>query len=446
MFRKPLLLSILLFISGVTAAQTRLWTFRQCLDTALVRNITVNQTRYSNELNKVQLAQTRAGRIPSLNASAGEALNLGKNIDPTTNSFVTEAYHSTNLGITSGLTLFNGLQTTNTIRQQRLNVEAGEYETEKVKNDITLNITTGYLQVLFAKEVLASAKIQEEATAAQEGRTEKWVNAGKLPESDLLQIRSQLASDRLAVINAENQLELAKVTLMQLMEIPVTDDFDVEIPALDILVSEIPLSNEQIFEKSLTVQPQITGASLRSGASEMALRVSEGARWPRVNLGANLNTNFASGRKKNAVNSGSYPFFEQIWDNVGQSFSMGLTIPIYSNRQIRSNIERAKINLATTRLNESNVRNTLRKNVEQTWADVRAAGKKYDAVQQQVIAMEATYRNAETKYQVGVMHATDFLIQKNNYEQAKSSLIQAKFDYIFKQKILGFYQGNTIEF
>lgn len=446
MFRKPLLLSILLFISGVTAAQTRLWTFRQCLDTALVRNITVNQTRYSNELNKVQLAQTRAGRIPSLNASAGEALNLGKNIDPTTNSFVTEAYHSTNLGITSGLTLFNGLQTTNTIRQQRLNVEAGEYETEKVKNDITLNITTGYLQVLFAKEVLASAKIQEEATAAQEGRTEKWVNAGKLPESDLLQIRSQLASDRLAVINAENQLELAKVTLMQLMEIPVSDDFDVEIPALDILVSEIPLSNEQIFEKSLTVQPQITGASLRSGASEMALRVSEGARWPRVNLGANLNTNFASGRKKNAVNSGSYPFFEQIWDNVGQSFSMGLTIPIYSNRQIRSNIERAKINLATTRLNESNVRNTLRKNVEQTWADVRAAGKKYDAVQQQVIAMEATYRNAETKYQVGVMHATDFLIQKNNYEQAKSSLIQAKFDYIFKQKILGFYQGNTIEF
>ncbi len=446
MFRKPLLLSILLLISGITAAQTRLWTFRQCLDTALVRNITINQTRYSNELDKVQLAQTKSARIPSLNASAGEALNLGKNVDPTTNTFVTEAYHSTNMGIASSLTLFNGLQTTNTIRQQRLNVEAGEYETGKVKNDITLNITTGYLQVLFAKEILASAKIQEEATAAQEERTEKWVNAGKVPENDLLQIRSQLASDRLAVINAENQLDLSKVTLMQLMEIPVTAGFDVVTPELELLVVEVPLSNEQIFEKSLTVQPQITGAMLRSSASDMALRVSEGARWPRVTFGANLNTNFASGRKKSAVNPEMYPFFEQIWDNIGQSFTMGLTIPVHSNRQIKSNIERAKINLATTRLNEMNVRNTLRKNVEQTWADVRAAQKKYDAVRQQVIAMEASYRNAETKYEVGVMHATDFLIQKNNYEQAKSSLIQAKYDYIFKQKILGFYQGTPIEF
>ena len=439
------MIPLLLAGNGVTA-QVKRWKFRECLDTALVHNITVNQSRLTNELNKVSLEQSKANRIPSVSANASEGLSLGKNVDPTTNSFVTQAYHSTNLSINGSYNLFNGLQNANTIRQNRLNVEAGQYDIEKVKNDVTLNITTGYLQVLFAYEVLSAAKNQAEATAAQVDRTQKMVEAGKSPESDLLQIRSQQATDNLSVITAQNQLDLAKVTLMQLMEIPVTDLFDVEIPTMLEPTQQILNTNEEIYRRSLAVMPQITGYTIKTDAALMAQKVSEGARWPRLTLGANLNTNFASSRTQGSVvNPEGYPFFEQIWDNIGQSLNLGLSIPIYSNRQIKSNIDRAKINVLNARLNEQNVKNVLRKNVEQTATDLKAASKKYEATREQLRAVEAAYLNAEKKYGVGVMNATDFLIQKNNFFQSQSNLIQAKYDYIFKSKILDFYQGKDIQ-
>ena len=438
---------IMFLASGIAGAQNKPWTFQQCLDTALQRNISVNLSRMSNEQNKINLEQSKANRIPSLNANANEALNVGKNVDPTTNTFVTQAYHSTNFGISSSYNLFNGLQNANSIRQDRLNVQSGQFDIEKAKNDVILNITTGYLQVLFSNEILAAAKSQEEATASQVDRTEKMVNAGKSPESDLLQIKSQLATDNLSVINAQIQLELAKVTLEQLMDIPISDGFDVEVPVMDESSEAVIQTNEEIYQKSLVVQPQISSASLKTNSAEMGLKISEGARWPRLSLGANLNTNYASSRKQGtSVNPEGYPFFQQMWDNIGQSFSMGLSIPIYTNRQIKSGIDMARINVITTKLNEQNTKNLLRKSVEQTYTDLRAAEKKFGATKQQVAAVESVYQNSEKKYTVGVMSATDFLIQKNNFTQAQSNLIQAKYDYIFKSKILDFYQGKAITF
>ncbi len=437
----------MLFTSGLAIAQTKTWTFQQCLDTALQRNISVNQTRMSNELNKIGLEQSKAARYPSVSASANGGLSIGKNVNPTTNAFVTESYYSSNFGVSGNYNLFNGMQTANTIRQERINVNAGQFDIEKAKNDVTLNITTGYLQVLFAYEILSAAKSQEAATEAQVDRTDKMVTAGKSPESDLLQIKSQLATDNLSVINAENQLALAKVTLMQLMEIPISDNFDVVVPAMEENAKALMQTNEDIYQKSLSVLPQIASAKLKTSASEMGLKVSEGAQWPRLSLGANTNSNYASSRKKGTnVNPEGYPFYQQLWDNIGQSFSLGLSIPIYSNRQIKSSIEMAKINVITTKLNEQNTRNVLRKSVEQTYTDLRAAVKKYEATKQQLAAVESVYQNAEKKYTVGVMSATDFLIQKNNFTQSQSSLIQSKYDYIFKSKILDFYQGKAIQF
>ncbi|MFZ4523733.1 MAG: TolC family protein [Bacteroidales bacterium] len=437
---------ILFLITGTAGAQNKAWTFQQCLDTALQRNISVNQSRMRNELNRVSLEQAKANRIPSVSANANEALNIGKSVDPTTYSYVTEAFHSTNFGVSSSYNLFNGLQNANTIRQNTLNLQAGQYDIETAKNDVILNITMGYLQVLLYKETLATAKSQEDATLALVQRAEIMVKAGKSPESDLLEMKSQLATNNLAVITQQNLLDLAKVTLMQLMEIPITDDFEVEVPVMDESSAGVLQTNEEIYQKSLAVQPQITSASLQTSSSLMALKISQGAHWPRISLGANMNTNYASSRKKGSVNPQGYPFFEQMWDNIGQSFSMGLSIPIYSNRQIQSNIERAKINLITTKLSEQNEKNILRKNVEQTYSDIRASVKKYEATRQQLAAVRSVYENAEKKYSVGVMSATDFITQKNNFIQSQSGLIQAKYTFIFKRKMLDFYMGKSITF
>ena len=431
----------------VTMAQDSLWTFRQCLDTALKRNISINQSRLTNELNQVALAQSKANRIPSASASVNESYNFGKNVNPTTNAFVIQTYNSTNFGVGSSLTLFNGLQNSRTIQQNSMIIEAGKYDIATIENTVTLNITTAYLQVLFAYEILSAAENQVASTLSQVDRTEKMVNAGKVAESNLFQIKSQYATDKLSVVTARSQLDLAKVTLMQLMEIPVIDSFDIVKPVFGEPAELILQSNQDVFRKALAIQPQIAGASIRTNNALLEIKISQGARWPRLNLSGNLNTNFAgSSRSGGSVNTVNQNFFPQLWDNLGGSLGLGLSIPIYSNRSIKSNIERATINAMSARLDEQDTKNQLRRSIEQACTDLRSSMNKFFATKEQYNSAMVSYKNMETKYNVGMMTAIDYLIEKNNFYQAESKLIQAKYEYLFNTKILDFYQGNPIQF
>lgn len=444
--KKIYLLVAILFLATGGYSQSKTWSFKQCVDTALKRNVSVNQSRLTNEVNKVTLSQSKANRIPTLSASANEGVNFGKSIDPLTNAYVIQTFNSTNFAVNSGVSLFNGLQNTNTIHQNTMVIEAGKYDIATVENTVTLNITTAYLQLLFAYEILAAAENQVQSTSAQVERTLKQVNAGKVPESNLLQIKSQLASDKLAEVNAQSQLDLAKVTLLQLMEMPIADSFEIEKPTMDPPVLMLK-SNQEIYQTALSVQPQIAGAAIRTSNAQLGIKISEGARWPRINLTGNVNTNFAASTREpsgSGVNPYKVPFFNQLWNNLGESVGLSLAMPIYSNRQIRSNIEKARINALTAGLNEQNIKNQLRKSIEQTYTDLKNSMKKYEATKEQLSAAENSYKNMETKYNVGVVTAIDFLVEKNNFYKAQSNLIQAKYDYIFRSKILDFYVGKEI--
>jgi len=344
MIIRILILFFLLLYHGVSMAQSKAWTFRQCIDTALQKNINVNQVQLANESNKINLEQVKANRIPNVNASASEGFSIGTTINPTTNQYVTQGYNSTRFGVNGSWNLFNGLQNANTIRQIVLNVKAGQLDIEKAKSDVILSITTGYLQVLFAKEILETARSQASATAAQVDRTEKMYNAGKSPESDLLQIKSQLATDNLAIITAENQLDMAKVTLMQLMYIPIARDFDVVVPEITEPAGSLVQSNEDIYKRALQIRPEIESAALQSSSAQMGIKISNGARWPSLNLNANASTNYASSRTKgSSVNPENYPFYEQIWDNLGQSFTLGLSSPFIRTVPLKAGLIKLKL-------------------------------------------------------------------------------------------------------
>jgi outer membrane protein len=328
-----------------------------------------------------------------------------------------------------------------------MNLDAVKTDVENVRNQVTLNITTAYLQLLFQYEILKSAKNQTEATTIQVDRTQKMVNAGKVPESNLFTIRSQQATDNLAVVNAQGQLDLAKVTLEQLMEIPVTDSFEVKIPDLVEPSLLLHQTNQEIYNKALTVQPQIAGASIRTNSALLGIKISESARYPSLSLSGGVNSNYSVTSRTGSNSSvKDSPFFPQLWTNLGESIGLNLSIPIYSNRQLKSNIERAKINALNVQLDEQNTRLQLRKTIEQSYTDLRNSIKKYEAVKEQISAAELSYQNMERKYNVGMSTAIDYLIEKNNYFQAQSNGIQAKYDYIFKSKILDFYQGKPIQF
>ncbi|MGA2822340.1 MAG: TolC family protein [Bacteroidales bacterium] len=448
MQKKSLLIFTACLLFTFTQAQNRLWTFQQCLDTALQRNISLNQSRLNNDLNRITLEQSRANLFPYLNASARDGVGFGRSVNPVTNQYVEKTTNSASFGLNSSVTLFNGFQLTRTILQNKMNLDAGKTDVDNVKNQVTLSITIAYLQVLFDYEILDAAKSQANATAVQVDQTEKQVKAGTLPESNLYTIRSQQATDNLAIVNAQSTLDIAKVTLEQLMELPVVDSFDLKVP--DFVEPSLMMNktNQEIYSKALTVQPQITGASIRTSNALLGIKISEGARYPTISLSGAASSNYAVSSRTGVAASvpTTSPFFPQLWNNLGESIGLNLSIPIYSNRMIKSNIERAKVNMLITQLSEQDIKLQLRKTIEQSYTDLKNSIKKYEATKDQIAAAELAYNNMDRKYKVGMATAIDFLIEKNAFYQAQSNGIQAKYDYIFKSRILDFYQGVPITF
>ncbi len=468
---------VFLFLLHTVYSQEKQWTIQECMDTALQNNIQLNQQRLSNRLSEVSIEQSRAQRIPSLNASTSQGLSFGRSIDPYTNQYNNTNFASNSFSLNSNVTLFNGFQNTNTIRRNEIDLQAGEKDLETLKKNITLNITLGYLQVLFAYDQLENARNKLASTRAQVERTQKLVEIGELPEGNLLQLQSQMATDNYSFVNADNQVWIAKVNLMQLMNIPVKSGFDLLRPSYPDTINTAILnkSADEVYQEALQTQPQVQSAVLKVQSAEKGLQISKGAMAPRLSLSANLSSGYSnarslydrtyntvteeigylasdpsdkvlSDRQHTIVSAKSYPFQNQVWDNFGQSVRLSLSFPIFNSKQVKSNIKRSMINIETARLNKMNVEVQLRKNVEQAYSDLVVASKNYAAASEQLRTAKKSFQDTEKKYNLGLVNATDYLIEKNNYANARVMLTRNKYDYIFKHKILDFYKGEPIQF
>jgi outer membrane protein len=399
----------------------------------------VNQRKLANATTELTLEQSKATRIPSLSASTNQSFTFGLSLDPRTNINTPIDIASTNLGMNSSLNLFSGFQLTNTIKKNELDLQAGNFDLEKTKKDVTLNITLAYLQVLFAHEQVENAKSQVESTQSQVDKTKILVAAGTLPIGSLYTVESQLATDRYNLVNAENQLSISRVNLMQLMELPVEPGFDVVRPGMDSLV--IPVHGAQlpdsIFSKALLAQPDIASSELKVASAEMSLKISKAALFPRLLMSAGVSSAYSDARDRT--------FQEQLGDNLAESIRLNLSIPIFNQKQTSASIRRSQIGIYTSQLNALDTRNQLRKNIEQAYNDMVSAQHNYEAVQNQLVSTETSYNDSKRKYDLGMITATDFLIAKNNYSTAISNFTRAKYNYLFMKKILDFYQGNPIE-
>jgi len=424
-------------LSSLGNAQ-QVWTLKSCIDTAFKKNISLNQEQLGSQINKINLTQSKAGLLPNLNVNDAHSLNYGNSYDPYTYQYSNKAFTNNSLSLNSSVTLFNGFFLLNTVRQNKLLYEAGMLDVEKTKNDIMLNVLAGYMQVLMDYEAIAVAQAQVEATKTEVGETQKFVDFGKVAELSLLQIQSQLASDKLVKINAENQLQLDKLTLLQLMETPVRSDFDIERQELGVLFPEIPLSTEEIDKISLSFLPQIKSASMKTDASLFSLKMAKSGWLPKLLLGGALKTGYSS--------LNSELLSDQFKNNYSQVITFTLSVPIFDNFIVKSSVAIAKINVMNAQLNEQQTKNDLRKNIETVYTNQVLAGKKLSAIEEQMDLETRTYTDMKKKYTVGAIDATDFLIEKNNYNKAAMSLIQAKYDYVLKVKMVDFYLGKTLTF
>lgn len=429
----------LLFTNHILMSQDKKWTLEECINRALEENITVNQKKLSNTSTELTLVQSKAARIPTLSGSTGQSFSFGRSLDPHTNTYEALNIASSNFSLSSNVSLFTGFQTTNTIRKNELDLKAGEFDLEKTKRDITLSVTLAYLNVLFAYEQIENARIQVEATQAQVERTRILVEAKTLPIGNLYSIQSQLATNKYNLVTAENQLSISKVNLMQLMEHPVDPKFDIIRPGLDDLIIEIASESDpdSIYARALRIQPEIASSELKVASAETSLKISKGAMYPRLSLSSGISSAYSDARPRT--------FDQQLNDNLSESVRLSLSIPIFNQKQVSTSIKKSQINVYSTQLAALDTKNQLRKSIEQAYNDLVAARHNYDAVRDQLVSTETSYNDAKKKFDLGMITATDFLIEMNNYSTAINNFTRAKYNYLFMKKILDFYQGNPIE-
>jgi outer membrane protein len=464
---------LMIFCFATIIGQTKKeWSFGECIEQALKNNISLKQADLNNRQNTINLKQAKASLIPTFNISDAQGLNSGRTIDPFTNQFVNQNIQTNNIAATSSVTLFGGMQNVNTVRQNKLNYEAGNLDLKKMENDLALNVAVAYLQILFSYEQLEISKKQMESSREQLNKTKVFVKAGKLPETNLLQIQSQLVNDKLTVTNAENQLQLSKLALTQLMEIPAGENFEIQKPNIDLVSAAYP-HLEQIYETALENQPQIKSSQIKTKSALTAYQVAKGGLEPKLYLAGSLRSGYSSARKLTTYNqivqqqnigylqsnpaenvigmipttvpvNSNYPAGKQFADNFGQTVSLNLTIPIFNNLTVKSNMDKAKLNIENSKLNEQAEKNQLRKAVEQAYTDVISANKKFIASKEQVESEESAYLTIQKQFEVGLINAIDYVVEKNNYSKALLGLLQSKYDYIFKMKVLDFYQGKDL--
>lgn len=472
MIRKTIIFSFILFSGALSILAQQAWTLEDCIEYAMKNNIQIKQSVLNTQYRENLVKQSKLSQIPNLNASSNYTFSWGRALDQTTYQFTDDQQiNSISLGVSSSVNLFNGLRVRNTILQNELNLMASYEDVEKIKNDISLNIAAAYLSILFNKELLAVTRNQLEITGQQVDRTQKMVDAGKLARGSFLEIQAQYAAEELNLINAENQLALSLLNLQQILDLPIDSAFDVSIPDLPAPDdNSLAINVNEVYRIAEQEMPEIKSAQLATKSSEKGLRIAESNRYPQLHLTANYNSGFSDIRQKvteistmppvaigttqsgEIVNSypqeiplyGKYPFFEQVRDNTSAGIGLGLTIPIFNGWQVNSSIANAKLDLENARLELQSQKLNLYAVINQSYADAVAALKQFTATEKALISMEESFKYTEKKFEVGLVNTVDYNTSKNQLTATQSDLLQAKYDFIFKIKIVNFYKGEPI--
>ena len=429
-------LVILIFMSPALTAQEKQWTLEECIGYALNENIQVRKAGVSVSVGELTLQQAKDNRLPGLNASLGENLGWQQKTD----SFGETSFGNssrTSASVSSSLTLFDGFQLRNQIRQAGLDYKTLQFSTDQTKESVSLSIMSAYLQVLYAEENVTNSRNQADATRGELALASERLSLGAIANSEYLQVKTQLATEEANLTNSVNNLKMAKVNLMQLMEYPVEELFEIARPDMAAIISMVPSADaNEVYEEALQVKPQVKIAALNREGAALDLEIARGGFYPSVSFNAGMSTGFSQ-----AAEMGS-----QLKNGFSPSVGISASIPIFRNNQNRSAVARAQYGITTSELDELNTRNQLRKEVEQAVLDAESAMTSYHAAVNQYEASLESYNVAEEKFKLGAMNSIDFLIQKTNLNSAESNLLQAKYELVYSNKIIDFYKGIQLSF
>lgn len=437
---------IILFIAvitSLTAFSQKKWTIRECVDHALENNITIKQNKLNIDLQEENVLSSKGSFLPTVNGNTGGNFGFGSTFDPVTQNRVATTTYGGSFGISTGVTIFNGYRNLNTYKQAQLGVKSSKLDLKKIENDISLFVVNGYLNILFAKENLNVAKVQASISQKQIERAKTQFEAGVKPKGDLLNAKSTAANDEQNVIAKENALNLAFLNLAQLLQVDVLgfDVATIEVgsPSAVLLYN----SPKEVYEKALLNRPEIERAKLDIESADLSINIAKSSYLPTVSANANASTNYGFNLDlpTGASNKG---FFNQINDNLGYGVGFSVNVPIFSAYKTDASVNRSKINKLKSEVNLENQKLQLQQTIEQAFLDSKAAAKTYEAAQISLAAQKEAFKNAQELYNYGSMTLFDFDQVRNRLVTAESAMIRAKYDYVFKTKVLKFYYGESI--
>lgn len=433
----------LLLIATITSslkAQEKI-TLKRATELVIENNLQIKQAQFSEAISDENLKQSKLALYPTLNANTGLNFNFGRSIDPLTNQFVNQAITSTTGNVSSNVALFQGFQKLNQISQNKLQLEADKSNTQKVKNDLVLAVVNNYLSILNSQDLLIAAQQQLEISKQQLNVEQKFYDVGSKTLADLSQAKSQVATAELNVTNAQNQLDLAFLNLAQLLELDPSVPFEVEKPAVEAITNvNAAYSAAEIYSKAASGFPDIRLAEFRKLVLEKEIDIARGNYYPSLNLQSGFGTRYSNG------SFGNTSFATQINDNFNQFIGFGLSIPIFNGFAARSSVRRAKINFQNGEINEQLAKNNLNKVINQAVYDLRAAEKRYSSAQIAFQSSRDAFNVIEQRYAVGLVNSLDFNQAQTNLNKAQFDQIQARYDLIFRGKVIDYYLGNPITF
>ncbi len=436
--------------SNSGAPETVKWTLQECIQYAFKHNIQVRQSELTVINNELNLRQAKYDRLPNLNASTSVSNSVGRSIDPFTNLPINRDVSSQSYNLNSSVTLFNGFQQTSEVRQSEADLDKANYDLQDVRNNTALNIGNFYLNILLTREQYENARLSVETSRLNLEMVQTQVDVGALAQQDLLQATQLLATDEVTLIQAENNLELARLALKQALQLPASTQMEIVVPEIDEPAGELlELDLETVYQNALAL-PVVKSAEAQVQSSNHGIMIAKSFRFPSLSLSGGLGTNYSSaapdefpdptspsGTKENT-------YFNQLDFNQRRFVSLQLNIPIFNRFATNTNIGLARLSLENSKLIAQNVKTQLRQNVEQAYYDARAALKTYVATKRQVEALAESFRNATQRRDLGAMNSFEFNQISNDYNRAQNDLIRAKYDYIFRLKVLDFYQGKPI--
>lgn len=427
---KHILFLLILFGLTPLAAQ-KTWTLEQCIDTALANNRNIKQQKLNYKSKKISHEQAKADRLPNLNASVGQNFNFGRSLG-VDNTYQNSNSQNTSMSISSGLTLFNGFRTKNTIEARQAELLAAGADVQKIENDIILNVSSVFLQVLQNKELLQNSENQIQITRENIARRKALINEGKMAQGEIYELQAQEAKEELSRVQAQNQLQLSLLDLSQVLEIDHFEDIDIAVPG-NLMDNKIALlSADEVYKSALDSRPEIKSAQYRLESSLKNIEIAKAGYMPSLSLGAQWGTGYYN--MSNVPNNNS--FGKQFSNNMSSGVGLNLSIPIFNRFEVRTQVDNAKLNVESTKIEIENTKIELRKTIQQAYYNAIAARNRWEASQKTVKANEESYRFANQKSEVGRANLYEVNLAKTNLTQALSEETQAKYEYVFRLKIL----------